>query len=109
MDRYSPSFKLILYAGNSKNKSIKSLDYSKQRKFEEASALIEEAKEELILAHEEQSSLMVKEATGKKVDMNMLLVHAQDHICVAEIYLSLAEEVLELRREFCDFRRELNE
>lgn len=108
MERYSVSFKLILHAGNSKSKSAQSIAMSKQRKFKEAEILIEDAKEELMIAHNEQTKLITSELKNEGVNLNMLLVHAQDHISGAGIYIYMAEEVLDLRKEIFYIRKELN-
>ncbi|ETJ35662.1 Lichenan-specific phosphotransferase enzyme iia component, partial [human gut metagenome] len=47
---------------------------------EEARKLIEKADKELAESHKVQTSLIQNEAAGKKTEVSLLLVHAQDHL-----------------------------
>ncbi|MDQ0151089.1 PTS lactose/cellobiose transporter subunit IIA [Eubacterium multiforme] len=106
MEKYSQSFKLILHAGISKSKSAEAITLSKSSEFLKAELILEEAKKELILAHKAQQDLMNLEIEGKDLNLNMLLIHAQDHICGAEMYINFAMETLELRKEILNLRKE---
>lgn len=55
-----------------------------------------EAQEELLLAHKIQSKLLAKSAKVDHFNPNMLLVHAQDHLCGAQTQLEMAKEIISL-------------
>ena len=51
-------------------------------------------KEEFNKAHLEHAALIQTEAAGDKVEMDLLLVHAEDQIMSTETVLIMLEEVL---------------
>ena len=55
-----------------------------------------EAQEELLLAHKIQSKLLAKKCKSRPFNPNMLLVHAQDHLCGAQTQLEMAKEIISL-------------
>ena len=59
------SFELILHSGNSKSSSMEAIEYARQGDIQEADFKMNEAQEELLLAHKIQSKLLAKSA---KVD-----------------------------------------
>ncbi len=54
------------------------------------------ANEALIEAHHSQTGLLSQEARGEKVEVSMLLIHAQDHLMNAITFRDLAQEMIEL-------------
>ena len=40
--------------------------------------------------------MLTAEAQGKKVELTLLIVHAQDHLMTAITYVDLAEEIVHL-------------
>lgn len=98
MDAYETAFELILHAGNSKSKSMMAIEEARDYNFEEAEKLIEEARNDLHMAHQTQTNLIQDEARGDKVEVNIIMVHAQDHLTTAMIMADQAEEFLHLYR-----------
>lgn len=92
VDLYEVAFGLILNAGNSKSNSLMSIEASREFNFEEAEELIKQAEEELHLAHQTQTELIQNEASGEKSEVNIILVHAQDHLTTAMIMIEQAKE-----------------
>lgn len=90
------SFGLIANAGEAKGLANDAIIKAKEGNFEEAKALIEKSREEMHKAHVFQTELITKEASGESVQMNVLLVHAQDHLMNAMNYQQLAEEFITL-------------
>ncbi|CAM5379701.1 PTS lactose/cellobiose transporter subunit IIA OS=Lysinibacillus sphaericus OX=1421 GN=LS41612_07505 PE=4 SV=1 [Lysinibacillus sphaericus] len=52
--------------------------------------------EALIEAHHAQTALLTQEAREEKVEVSMLLIHAQDHLMNAITFRDLAQEMIEL-------------
>lgn len=104
MEDYSQSFKIILHAGNSKSKSREALSLSKKNMFQDCQKLLDVAREELNLSHQLQTELIQEEIKNDNNVLNMLMVHAQDHISSAETILELAEEMIVLRTELYQIR-----
>lgn len=91
---YEVSFQIILHAGNSKSKSMLSMKAAREKDYEKAQHLIDEAIQELHQAHLVQTEMIQNEAAGEKTEMNLILVHAQDHIGMATVLSDVAQELL---------------
>lgn len=93
---YDIAFKLIANAGDSKSESLMAIEAAREFNFEEANSHLEIATEKLSEAHKIQSSLIQNEARGNKVDVNIILVHAQDHLSGAILMKDQADEFIKL-------------
>lgn len=82
-DLYEIAFGLILHAGNSRSASITAVHKAENGNFEEAENLLKTADSELQLAHEVQTKMLQAEANGSKNEINLIMVHAQDHLSMA--------------------------
>lgn len=96
MDNYETSFQLILHAGNAKSKAMMAIEEGRNYQFEAANLLLQEAKSDIHLAHQIQTNLIQGEAAGKKTDVSILLIHAQDHLSGALNILDQAEEFIHI-------------
>lgn len=74
------ALEIIGSAGDARSKLVLALDACNKNNFEEAEKLIDEANELITEAHNVQTSMLQAEASGEKIDMGFLMVHAQDHI-----------------------------
>ena len=108
MDNYELAFGLILNAGNSKAKSMEAIESAKKFDFDSASKLLKEAEEELRLAHKLQTGMISQEAGGEKVDVNIIMVHAQDHLTTAMIIMNQAEEFISLYKTINELNNKIN-
>ena len=93
-NKYEVSFELILNAGNSKSKSLMAIECAREFNFEEAEKLVKEAADDLKSAHKSQTELILGEARGEKQEINVILIHAQDHLTTAMIMLEQAKEFI---------------
>ena len=66
--------------------------------FEKAEELLKKADESIKNAHVAQTQLMVKEAQGERADINVLLVHGQDHLMTAELAIDLIKVMVEIMK-----------
>ena len=83
----------MFYTGAHQNTARKPID---QLRIEEAKELINKSKEEMHKAHAFQTKLITEEASGNSVEVNVLLIHAQDHLMNAMNFQQLAEEFIEV-------------
>ncbi|QDP38985.1 PTS lactose/cellobiose transporter subunit IIA [Radiobacillus deserti] len=90
------SFNIILHAGNARSSSMEAIAFAKEYDFEAARQKIEEANEEFAQAHHVQTQLLQEEAEGKKNEVSVILVHAQDHLMTAMTVKDLANEMIEM-------------
>ena len=93
---YEDAFKLIAAAGNAKSQAMMAIREAREGNIEEARKLLVLADEDLHSAHRAQTQLLTQEARGKAVAVNVILVHAQDHLTGAMLIRDLAEEFIEL-------------
>lgn len=87
---------LIVHSGNTKSECMEALQLAKKGQIEEAKEKIKLANEALVEAHHSQTTLLTQEARGEKVEVSMLLIHAQDHLMNAITFRDLAQEMIEL-------------
>lgn len=92
------AFQIILYAGNGRSNAMEAIQEAKKGEFEKADQLMKEASEELSKAHEYQTKLLHEEASGNNPSVNVMLIHAQDHLMTAMTVKDLASEFIELYR-----------
>jgi PTS system cellobiose-specific IIA component len=89
---------LILHAGSAKTYAYEALRYVNDEKYQEADSKMQLAQEEIILAHNAQTSLLQAEAAGEKLEITGLFLHAQDHLMTTMSELNLIEQIMELRK-----------
>lgn len=95
-ENYETSFGLILNAGNSKSKSLMAIESAREFKFEEAQTLVTEANADLRLAHQMQTNMIQAQAKGEKTEVDVILIHAQDHLTMAMLMLDQAKEFIHI-------------
>lgn len=96
---YEISFQIILHAGDARTKALQAIQQSNLGEAEEAKALLNEAKQCLKLAHKQQTELIQQEANGEKLELNVMLVHGQDHFSMAMTSIDLAEQMLKMNEK----------
>jgi cellobiose PTS system EIIA component len=89
-------FQIILHGGNGKSCSMEAIAAAKRGDIVEARAKLQEAAEALNEAHHVQTSLIQSEIRGEKVEISLLMVHAQDHLMNSITMKDLATEFVDL-------------
>lgn len=102
--KYETSFETISYAGGSKSASFEALALAKLGKFDEAEAQLAEARRLMNEAHNLQTAMITEEARGNSVEVNIILVHAQDHLSMAQTALDFAEEFVTLYKTLFELK-----
>ncbi len=92
------AFELILHAGNAKGYAMRAVKHAREFRFEEAEKLLQEAEKEKLLAHQVQTDMIQKEAEGERIQVDLITVHAQDHLNGAGIAYEQAEELVHVYR-----------
>lgn len=87
---------IIINAGNAKSDAIGAIRAAKKFDFESAEEKLKSAKEAELLAHDAQTKLLAKESDGQKIELNLLIVHAQDHLMNCITFNDLAREIVDL-------------
>lgn len=83
-------------AGEARSLSFEALSEAKKNNFEKANELLKKAREKELVAHELQTELICREADGKNFEINLLIVHAQDHLMSAMLARELILEIINL-------------
>ncbi|MEW9676950.1 PTS lactose/cellobiose transporter subunit IIA [Lentibacillus sp. L22] len=89
-------FQIILHAGNARSLAMEAISLAKNNDIDGAKQRLEDAKKEILDAHETQTEFIQKESRGEKTDVTLLLVHAQDHFMNAVAVKDLAIEFVDL-------------
>lgn len=92
------SMKVLLGAGNARTYIDKALDSLAEQDFEAADGYLESAEEQILLAHEAQTSMIQRQASGERFDYSILFVHAQDTLMTISAELHMTKKMLPIVR-----------
>lgn len=98
LDMEMVSFGLIASAGQARSLAFQALQAAKEGNFAGAEDLLEQSKQASLEAHNQQTALLVKEANGDHTPVDVMLVHAQDHLMTSMLAQELITELIELYR-----------
>ena len=87
---------LIANGGNARSLAMKAIYAAKAGNFEEAQELLKASNESILQAHNMQTQLLTKEASGERSEVSLLMVHAQDHLMNAMTVKDLATEIVDI-------------
>lgn len=91
---------LIVHSGNARSRAMEAIKLAKNGEFEKAKEKIKECEEQIGSAHGLQTQLIQEEANGKKSEVSLLVVHAQDHLMNAITVKDMAKEFLDMYKIF---------
>lgn len=93
------AFEIILKSGDGRTHVHEAFESMRAGKFEEASEKLDESKDKLVQAHKAQNKLLQEYANGEKVEVDILMVHAQDHLMTTMTIKEIALEMMEMYKE----------
>ena len=79
---------LIVNSGSARSSAIEAIQYAKAGDLDKADE-----------AHHAQTELIQAEIRGEKAPLNLLMVHAQDHLMTALVVIDLAQEFIDLYKK----------
>ena len=85
---------LIMKAGDAKGECMFALEAARKGEFFKAKNMLEKANKKIVEIHRLQSELMQRECKGEKIEVTILLVHAQDHLTNALVTYDLVDELV---------------
>lgn len=97
--KYEDAMQIIMHAGNAKSSALMAIDSAHDGDFEDAEAEMGKARAEMAAAHKVQFGMLQQEANGNSQEVNIILVHAQDHLTMAIMAQDIAERFIELYRD----------
>lgn len=107
MEEFDSRFEIILYAGNAESGAMMAMEAARERNFEEARAKIAYVTEELHKAHQIQTNLLHENASGKELKMDILMVHAQDHLTMGSLLKDIASEIISLSERVSELEEKI--
>lgn len=90
---------LIINAGESRSCAMQALYAAKAGKWDEVDGLLEESTAASKRAHKVQTALIGLDEGSGKVPVNLIMVHAQDHIMTSMLARELIEELIAVHRK----------
>lgn len=96
---YELAFNIIVHAGESRSLSSEAMDAAENYDFDKAEELLEKANEEFLKCHEVQTDMLTREANGEKNELNIILIHAQDHLTMATMAMDNARRLMGLYKK----------
>lgn len=88
---------IITNSGVSKSFTMEALDKAKEKDYEAVEELFKKAEEALRLASQEHFKAL-KEDMEKGIDVNILMLHAEDQMMSSETILTLSKKIVELTK-----------
>lgn len=98
-EEYQKAFAMISHAGNAKSNVMLAIRAAREGEAAKARDLLAEANNDLDEAHRTQTKMLTEEARGNPVHVNIILVHAQDHLTGAILVRDLAEEFIQIHEK----------
>lgn len=99
MDMESTVMELIINAGESRSYAMEALRAAKSGEWERVDANLIASAEASKRAHDVQTMLIGLDEGCGKVQVNLVLVHAQDHIMTAMLARELITEIIDIQRQ----------
>ncbi|AXQ78626.1 PTS cellobiose transporter subunit IIA [Streptococcus chenjunshii] len=93
------AFEIILNSGNARSIVHEGFAAMREGNFDLAAEKLEEANEELLKAHQAQTNLLQEYAGGTEIKIEIIMVHAQDHLMTTMTLREVALEMLELYKK----------
>lgn len=92
-------FSLITNSGECRSMAFEALQKARMGDYEKARELQKLADAKSLEAHNTQTELIQKEAQGENVELNLLMVHAQDHLMTSILARELIKEIIFLHEK----------
>ncbi|OOV77032.1 PTS lactose/cellobiose transporter subunit IIA [Mammaliicoccus fleurettii] len=89
-------FEIVAYAGDARSKLLIALNAAQQGDFNEAEQLIEDANQHIVSAHNAQTELLTKEASGEDIAYSVTMMHGQDHLMTTLLLKDMMKHIVEL-------------
>jgi len=89
------SIQIVSAVGTARSCYIEAIREARSGNFEKAKQLIQEGKEAFALGHEGHFALITQAAEGRRIEFDLILMHAEDQMMSAEMFGILANEFIE--------------
>ncbi|MGG0845419.1 PTS lactose/cellobiose transporter subunit IIA [Peribacillus simplex] len=93
------AFQIISNVGTAKSLIMEALYEARDRRYESAEKKLKESRTHMLEGHHAHAGLIQQEASGQKVEISLLLMHAEDQMMSAETISDLVAEMIRMYRE----------
>ncbi len=100
-------FGIISHGGNARGLAYEAFDLVLEKNYAEADQRLEDAELEIREAHKLQTSALQREASGEKLDIGVIFVHAQDHLMTAMAELQLLKNMIRMQKRIFELEEKL--
>ena len=90
---------LIVKSGEAKSQAFEAMAHARRGDYDKAENSIANSREAGRLAHKIQTALIAADNGEGKVSVNLLLVHAQDHLMNSMLAQDMVEEMIHLYQQ----------
>lgn len=90
---------LIMNGGDARSYSLKAIQSAEKGDIEEAMDLLKQSNLSISKAHEAQANLIRDEIQGEEVPVNLMIIHAQDHVMNAITVRDLAQHIVKAQED----------
>lgn len=109
LDNETIAMTIIANAGDGKALAFEALEAAEKGDFEEADRLLKKGNETAVAAHNTQTELLCAEANGEKVDLDILLIHSQDHLMTGMLAQELLKEMVKMYARIHELEQKINQ
>lgn len=92
-------FEIIANGGDAKATAYEAILESEKGNYDKAEELLKEADAALKKAHNIQTGLITDEINGRKIELSVLFIHAQDHLMTSIEVRTLAERFIAMNKK----------
>ncbi|MFL0248831.1 PTS lactose/cellobiose transporter subunit IIA [Clostridium neuense] len=93
------TMEIVAYAGDARSKYIEALNAANDKEYDKAEALVKEGNDLITEAHNVQTKMIQMEASGEKIEVGFLVVHAQDHLMTVMLLRDLVKNLINLYKK----------
>lgn len=93
------AFGIILSSGNARTLVHEAFAAMREGDYDKAEQLLEDANADMLEAHHAQTELLQQYASGVDIKIEIIMVHAQDHLMTTMTLREVAIEMLALYRK----------
>lgn len=89
-------FEIVAYSGDARSALLDLLKQVRSGNFANVETMLNDADQNLNLAHKAQTDILAQEAQGQDMDMGFIFVHGQDHLMTTILLRDLIVDMIEL-------------
>ncbi|BAH81894.1 PTS cellobiose transporter subunit IIA [Streptococcus dysgalactiae] len=93
------AFGIILSSGNARTIVHEAFAAMREGDYDKAEQLLEDANADMLEAHHAQTDLLQEYASGTEIKIEIIMVHAQDHLMTTMTLREVALEMLDLYKK----------